>query len=349
MNEKKALIIGVSGQDGPYLARLLLEKGYQVTGTSRNAETASFANLHRLGIKAELGSSPAQTKLMPSGCKDRLRLRTLVPEDPDRVMTLLAELLPDEIYNLSGQSSVGLSFERPLETLASIVGSDLNILEAIRRLALPTRLFNASSGECFGDTGGLAATESSPFKPRSPYAVAKAAAFWQISVYREVYGLFACSALLFNHESPLRPDQFVTRKIIRTVVDIAAGRADRLSLGNIDIERDWGWAPEYVEAMWLMLQRERPEDFIIATGRSFPLRDFVAEAFSLLGLDWREHTSSDPTLLRPTDALVCRADVYRAKKNLGWQARSAMPEVVWMMLADQLQHESPELRDRLDR
>jgi GDPmannose 4,6-dehydratase len=331
MSEKKALIIGISGQDGAYLAELLLAKGYRVIGSSRSADTASFANLVRLGIK------------------DRLTLRTLVPTEPEPVLRLLEELGPDEIYNLSGQSSVGLSFERPLETLASIVTSDLNILEAVRRLQLPVRLFNASSGECFGDTGGLAATELSPFRPRSPYAVAKAAAFWQTSVYREVYGLYACSALLFNHESPLRPDHFVTRKIIKGVVDIAAGRATRLSLGNIAIERDWGWAPEYVEAMWLMLQQEKPDDFIIATGQSFPLGDFVAQAFSLLGLDWQAHTSCDPDLLRPTDAMICRADVYKAKKVLGWQAQSAMPELVRMMLADQLRHESAALRQRLGR
>ena len=311
---KKALITGISGQDGAYLARLLLEKGYRVFGTSRDAAASPFSNLERLGLR------------------ERVELLTMPPHDPARVTALLEQLRPDEIYNLAGQSSVGLSFARPRETIADIVQSDLNLLEAVRVLALPTRIFNASSGECFGDTGGTPADETTPFNPNSPYASAKAASCWQTRVYRRAYGIFACSGLLYNHESPLRPEGFVTRKIIDGALNIAARRETRLTLGNIDIERDWGWAPEYVEAMWLMLQQEKPTDFVIATGHSYPLREFVATAFSLLGLDWREHTSSDPTLLRPGEAPICRADPSRAARVLGWRAKKTMPEVVAAML-----------------
>jgi GDPmannose 4,6-dehydratase len=249
----------------------------------------------------------------------------------------LARHEPHEVYHLAGQSSVGLSFEQPVETLESIALSTLNLLEAIRFLGRPIRYYSAGSSECFGDNGDAASNENTPFRPRSPYAVAKAAAFWQVANYREAYGLFACSGILFNHESPLRPERFVTQKIVRTACRIAAGSAETLHLGNLEIHRDWGWAPEYVHAMWLMLQQPTPQDFVIATGVTYPLADFVAETFQCLGLDWRQHVISDPSLMRPTDLRISRANPARAETVLGWKARLLMPDVVRAMVTAELQ------------
>lgn len=267
---KKALICGISGQDGAYLAHLLLEKGYDVYGTSRDAQMASFSNLQVLGIR------------------DKVKLESMALNDFRSVLQALTKVQPDELYNLAGQSSVGLSFQQPVETLESISVGTLNLLEAIRFMNRPIKLYNACSGECFGDTNRFPADETPPFRPRSPYAVAKAAAFWEVANYREAYGLFACSGILFNHESPLRPERFVTRKIISTACRIAAGSLEKLHLGNISIQRDWGWAPEYVEAMWLMMQQEKPNDFVVATGESHSLEEFVETAFHYFGLDWHD-------------------------------------------------------------
>lgn len=313
--KRTALICGISGQDGSYLAELLLGKGYRVVGTSRDAQMVSFGNLIRLGIR------------------DEVEVASMAMNDFRSVLNVLAKYQPDEIYNLAGQSSVGLSFEQPVETLESISVGTLNLLEGIRFLNREIRLYNAGSSESFGDTGGNPANESTPFRPRSPYAVAKATAFWEVANYREAYGLFACSGILFNHESPLRPERFVTQKIVRTACRIAAGSKERLSLGNINIQRDWGWAPEYVEAMWQMLQLNQPEDFVIATGQTSALADFVAIAFSEAGLDWQEHVDSDASLMRPTDLRVSRADPSYAAKKLDWQARTKMSDVVKKMMA----------------
>jgi len=239
---------------------------------------------------------------------------------------------PDEIYNLAGQSSVSLSFEQPVETQDSIYLGTLNLLEAIRFTGRGIKLYNASSSECFGDLGGQPATEETAFRPRSPYAVAKSAAFWQVSNYREAYNIFACSGILFNHESPLRPERFVTQKIVRSACRIAQGAQNKLQLGNIEIQRDWGWAPEYVEAMYLMLQQESPEDFVIATGQTRKLQDFVAAAFEAVGLDWRQHTMIDQTLFRPTEIMVGRGDASKAAEKLGWKPKYKMAEVVRMMV-----------------
>jgi GDPmannose 4,6-dehydratase len=246
------------------------------------------------------------------------------------------KIQPDEVYNLAGQSSVGLSFQQPVETLESIAQGTLNLLEAIRFTGRPIRLYNAGSSECFGDTD-QPADEGTPFRPRSPYAVAKAAAFWEISNYREAYGIYACSGMLFNHESPLRPERFVTRKIVAAACRIADGSREQLQLGNTAIQRDWGWAPEYVEAMWLMLQQHKPADYVIATGESHSLEEFVEAAFSSVGLDWRKHVVINESLLRPTDISVGRANPVRAKSELGWQARSRMHDVVRMMIAAETQ------------
>jgi GDPmannose 4,6-dehydratase len=315
---KKALICGISGQDGAYLAQLLLAKEYQVVGSSRDAQMSSFANLVRLGVRHQI------------------EVESVALNDFRSVLQAILKIEPDEIYNLAGQSSVALSFQQPVETLESISVGTLNLLEAIRFCGKPIKLYNACSGECFGDITD-AADETTPFRPRSPYAVAKAAAFWEVANYREAYNISACSGILFNHESPLRPARFVTKKIVSAACRIAAGSREKLHLGNIAIQRDWGWAPEYVEAMWLILQQERPDDFVIATGESHSLEEFAATAFAQVGLDWRDHVIIDPSLFRPTEIAISRGNPRKSREALGWQARSKMAEVIRMMVQDGLQ------------
>ena len=316
---KKALICGVSGQDGAYLAQLLLSKGYTVWGTSRDAQVTSFSNLQRLGIR------------------DQVKTASVALNDFRSVLQVLSNADPDEIYNLAGQTSVGLSFEQPVETLESVATGTLNLLEAIRFLGRPVRFYNAGSSECFGDTAGEVASEVTPFRPRSPYGVAKATAFWQVANYREAYNIYACSGILFNHESPLRPERFVTQKIIAGVCRIAAGSGEKLRLGNIDIERDWGWAPEYVEAMYRMLQQDQAEDYVIATGASCRLQDFLAAAFNEVGLDWQNHVVVDKSLYRPTEIMKGRANPQKAEEKLGWRARWGTGDIVREMIAARLQ------------
>lgn len=316
---KKALIFGVSGQDGAYLAQLLINKGYTICGTSRNAQVSSLQNLVRLGI-----------------C-EQLKLESVALNDFRSVLQILSKFQPDEVYNLSGQSSVSLSFDRPVETFESISIATLNVLEALRFIDRPIKFYNAASSECFGDTEGKAADETTPFRPKSPYAVAKASAFWQVANYRKAYDLFACSGILFNHESPLRPERFVTQKIVSAAYRIAQGSKEKLYLGNISIQRDWGWAPEYVKAMWLMLQQEQPDDYVIATGESCKLEDFVAAAFACVGLDWRDRVVIDTSLFRPTEIAVSKGNPAKARKKLGWQAQYKLNDrtVVRMMLQAQ--------------
>ena len=311
---KRALICGVSGQDGAWLAKLLLEKGYHVTGTARDAQMSSFSNLTRLGIR------------------EQVETVSMSMIDFRSVLQVITRVEPDEIYNLAGQSSVALSFEQPVETLESHSTGSLNLLEAIRFLNQPIRFYNACSGECFGDTSGRAANEDTPFRPRSPYAVAKAASFWEIANYRDAYGLYACSGILFNHESPLRPERFVTQKVIAAACRIADGSGEKLQLGNIEISRDWGWAPEYVEAMWLMLQLDAPDDFVIATGRSNSLERFVSCTFESLDLDWQEHVAFDNSLIRPSEILYGCGSPARAKERLGWMPKYEMEDVVRLMV-----------------
>jgi GDPmannose 4,6-dehydratase len=312
---KTALICGISGQDGAYLAQLLVNKGYKVYGTSRDAQISSLQNLEYLGIR------------------NQVKCLSMSLTDFRSVLQVLNQVQPHEIYNLAGQSSVGLSFEQPVETLESIATGTLNLLESIRFIGKPTKLYNAGSSECFGDTCGLPADEDTPFRPRSPYAVAKATAFWEVANYREAYNLFACSGILFNHESPLRPDRFVTQKIISTACRIANGSSKKLVLGNINIERDWGYAPDYAEAMYLMLQQDVPEDFVIATGKTISLSNFIAEAFQILGLNWQEHIVYDLALCRPTDISVSRANPQKAREKLGWIASTDIQETIKIMVA----------------
>jgi GDPmannose 4,6-dehydratase len=310
----RALICGISGQDGTYLAELLLRKGYTVIGTSRDAQTSSFSSLARLGIAGQI------------------QLESMATYDFRSVLHLLRKAEADEIYNLAGQSSVGLSFGQPVETLDSIIAGTLNILESIRFLGKPTRFYNAGSGECYGNTEPSGAVEDAPFRPRSPYAVAKSTAYWLVANYREAYGLHAMTGILFNHESPIRPQRFVTRKVIATACRIARGSGEKLTLGNLQIRRDWGWAPEYVEAMWKMLQCEQPHDFIIATGVSHSLEEFVKQAFAELDLDWRDHTVVSDALLRPSDISDGKGNAAKAERLLGWKAKAHMKEVISMMV-----------------
>lgn len=317
---KRALICGISGQDGAYLASLLLAKGYAVFGTTRDVGVASFANLRRLGIF------------------DRIQFESVALTDFRSVLQAMIKTDPDEIYNLAGQSSVALSFEQPVETMESIGIATLNLLEAIRFTGKPVKFYNAGSSECFGNTDSRAADESTPFRPRSPYAVAKAAAFWEVANYREAYGLFACSGVLFNHESPLRPGRYVTRKIVKAAIDQSRGRGEKLRLGNIKIRRDWGWAPEYVEAMWKMLQQERADDYVIATGRCNSLEAFIEQAFHCVGLDWRDHVEIDRSLFRPIDLEISYGNPAKARQVLGWEAHHSMQDVVRMMVQSELGH-----------
>ena len=306
---KRALIIGISGQDGAYLARLLLQKGYEVHGTSRDHEMTPFTNLARLGIT------------------NRVALRSLSTTDFRSVITTLQAVEPDEIYHLAGQSSVGLSFSYPVETFESISVGTINILECLRLFKHPARFYSAGSSECFGNTEEPA-TEETPFRPRSPYATAKAAAQYAVANYREAYGMFACTGILFNHESPLRPLRFVTKKIVSTAAKIAKGSREKLRLGNLDIYRDWGWAPEYVDAMWRILQHEAPEDFVISTGEMHSLREFAGSVFSSLGLRADDHVELDPSLLRPSDIARSFGNAGKAHSLLQWKARSGFSEIV---------------------
>ena len=315
----KAVICGVTGQDGAYLSELLLSKGYQVVGTSRDAESARVGNLKRLGIA------------------DQVPIVSTTLTDFRSVMQLLTKYEPDELYNLAGQSSPSLSFEQPVETLESIGQGTITLLEAIRFTGSPVRLYNAGSSECFGDAAEPC-DEQTPFRPRSPYAVAKSTAHWAVANYRDAYGLFACTGILFNHESPLRSTRFVTRKIVVAACQIAAGSGEQLNLGNIDVERDWGWAPEYVGAMWRMLQQPEARDFVIATGHTCALRDFVALAFERVGLDWQKHVKYNPALVRPSDIRRGQGNPRLAEQLLGWHAEILVEGVVSRMVqAEQAQ------------
>ena len=313
VSRRVALIAGITGQDGAYLARFLLGKGYAVHGTSRDAALARRDGLVALGI-----------------C-DKVSLHSMSPADFQSVAQVIEAVAPDEIYNLSGQSSVSLSFSQPAETLSGIALGTLNMLETLRRLGR-VRFYNAGSSECFGDTGTHAANEQTAFRPKSPYGVAKAAAISLVANYRESYGLFACSGLLFNHESPLRPSRFVTRKITAAAARIRAGSQERLALGNLSIRRDWGWAPDYVEVMWRMLQRDQPDDFVVASGVAHSLEEFVASAFLEVGLNWQDHIDYDPSLVRSSDIMYSLGDPSKAAEALDWRPTVKLSEIVARMI-----------------
>ena len=310
---KTALITGIGGQDGAYLARLLLNKGYKVFGTSRDAGISGFGSLVRLGIIGQVG------------------LLSMAPHDFKSTLTVISKVQPDEIYHLAGQTSVGLSFEQPSETIESITIGTLNILEALRFLKMPAKFYHASSSECFGDTKGEPANENTLFNPVSPYAVAKSSAHWLVRNYRDAHGMFAVNGILFNHESELRPERFVTQKVVRAASRIAQGSTEKLTLGALSISRDWGWAPEYVEAMWLMLQVDQADDFVIATGQANTLKDFVDQTFVCFGLDWTQYVEHDDNLMRPNEIVLSQGNPEKARKLLGWQATKNMNDVIKML------------------
>lgn len=315
---KTALIAGVTGQDGAYLSHYLLQRGYRVIGTSRDAQNCDVHRLKRLGIHSDI------------------EMVSLAPNDFRSVLKILSSIQPDEIYNLAGQTSVGLSFEQPVECMESIAGGTLNFLEVIRYLNTSCRLFSAGSTECFGDTNGEPANETTALKPRSPYGVAKSTSFWQVANYRDAYGIFSCTGILSNHESPLRPGRFVTKKIVEGVKEIKRGLAQDLHLGNLDVSRDWGWAPEYVEAMYLMLQADQPRDYIIASGKTTSLLEFVRLAFEAAGLDYQDYLVRDNTFLRPSDLSFSCMDPSKIATDLGWRAQATTAEIVKRIYEEQL-------------
>jgi GDPmannose 4,6-dehydratase len=315
---RKALICGISGQDGAYLSEFLLSKGYEVFGGSRDATTNNFGNLKRLNIF------------------NQVQLVSINLTDFRSTLQTINKIRPDEIYNLSGQSSVGLSFEQPIETFESICIGTLNILEAIRFCDTSIKFYNAGSSECFGNSPTEMCDENTLFKPKSPYGIAKASAHWQVVNYREAYNLFAVNGILFNHESPLRPERFVTQKVIKAVTEIAAGKLNKLEVGNIDIVRDWGWAPDYVKAMWLMLQQETPDDFVISTGTGHSLKEFIGMAFKCVNLDLEDYLIINQSLFRPTDLQRVVGNPEKARKILGWSSNHDLEWIVSEMFANKI-------------
>lgn len=315
---KTALITGITGQDGSYLAELLLEKGYQVHGLIRRASTF---NTHRID---HLYQDPHEGDAS-------LRLHYSDLTDGSRIVTLMDEIHPDEVYHLAAQSHVRVSFDEPEHT-GDVTGiGTTRLLEAIRMIGLDCRFYQASTSEMFGATPPPQ-NETTPFYPRSPYGAAKVYAYWMTRNYREAYGIFATNGILFNHESPRRGETFVTRKITRAVADIALGRADHVYLGNLDAVRDWGYAPEYVEGMWRMLQADEPDDFVLATGKASTVKDFVKAAFQHVGLDWEKYVRFDERYLRPTEVDALVGDASKAEEKLGWIAKTRTPELARIMV-----------------
>lgn len=315
---QKALITGITGQDGSYLADLLLNKGYEVHGLIRRSSTF---NTHRLD----------HIYVDPHDPKGKLYLHYGDLNDGGQLSNLVYNIHPDEIYHLGAQSHVRVSFDMP-EFTGDITGlGTTRILEAIRRSGIKTRFYQASSSEMFGDAPAPQ-NEDTPFRPRSPYAAAKVYAYWMAKNYREGYNMFACNGILFNHESPLRGETFVTRKITRALARIKFGLQDKLYLGNLNAKRDWGYAPDYVKAMWLMLQQDDPQDFVIATGQSHSVKEFLEEAFSYADLDWKEYVEIDPKYFRPTEVELLLGDAGRAQKILGWEPEVGFKELVRLMV-----------------
>lgn len=316
---KKALITGITGQDGSYLAELLLEKGYEVHGIIRRASTFNTERIDHLYQDPHI-----------NGVKLFLHYGDIA--DSTNLIKLLYRLEPDEIYHLAAQSHVRVSFDIP-EYTGDVTGiGTIRILEAIRETGLKTRFYQASSSEMFGKVRDTPQSEITPFYPRSPYGAAKVYAYWVTVNYRESYGMFACNGILFNHESPRRGETFVTRKITRAAAHIKAGLQDKLYLGNLDAKRDWGYAKEYVEAMWLMLQQDEPDDYVIATGETHSVEQFLEEAFSYAGLDWRKHVEVDPKYYRPAEVDLLVGDSRKAKKKFGWEARTTFKSLVQLMM-----------------
>ena len=316
---KKALITGITGQDGSYLAEFLLEKGYEVHGIIRRASTFNTARIDHLYQDPHINGV-------------RLFLHYGDIADSTNLIKLLYRIQPDEVYHLAAQSHVRVSFDIP-EYTGDVTGlSTIRILEAIRETGGKAKFYQASSSEMFGMVQDVPQRETTPFYPRSPYGVAKLYAHWVTVNYREAYGMFACSGILFNHESPRRGETFVTRKITRAVAQIKAGLQEKLYLGNLEAKRDWGYAKEYVEAMWLMLQQDAPDDYVIATGETHSVKEFLVEAFSHAGMDWRPYVELDPAYLRPAEVELLVGDASKARRILGWQPTVTFEGLVRLMV-----------------
>lgn len=317
--DKRTLITGVTGQDGAYLAKLLLEKGYRVYGTYRRLSTPNFWRLQYLGIF------------------DSIELIPIDLVDSPSIIEAIELSQPDEIYHLAAQSFVGASFGQPLGA-GEITGLGVaRVLEAIRHINPKIKFYNASTSELFGSSTSEVQNLDTPFEPASPYAAAKLYGHWMTRIYREAYKIFACNGTLFNHESPLRGLEFVTRKISNAAAQIALGLTDELRLGNMEAKRDWGYAPEYVESMWLILQQDKPDDYIIATGESHSVGEFTKQAFSQLGLDYKKYVKTDERFFRPLDLGILKGDYSKARKILGWEPRTKFVQLVEIMVNEDLE------------
>ena len=312
MAERTALITGLTGQDGAYLADFLLTQGYRVVGMVRRSSTENFERIEHL---------PGRVEICQADLLDQLSL-----------INLLRQVRPQEVYNLASQSFVPTSFEQPVLTAEFTALGVTRMLEAVRLVDREIRFYQASSSEMFGKAQEVPQTERTPFHPRSPYGVAKVYGHWITVNYRESYGLFACSGILFNHESPRRGKEFVTRKVTDGVARIKRGLADKLSLGNLEARRDWGYAGDYVEAMWRMLQQPTPDDYVIATGQTHPVRELCEIAFAHAGLDWQEHVIVDPTFVRPAEVDLLLGDASKANRVLGWQPKVSFRQLIEMMV-----------------
>ena len=314
---KKALITGITGQDGSYLVELLLKKDYEVLGILRRSSSFHTSRIDHLYEDPH----------------ERPRLRLIYGDltDGSNLSSIVNEVKPDEVYNLGAQSHVRVSFDTPIYTVDTDALGTLRLLEAIRGMEKPAKFYQASSSEMYGKAVETPQTENTPFYPRSPYGCAKVYSYWQTINYREAYGLFACNGILFNHESPRRGETFVTRKITRAATRIKLGLQDKLYLGNVDAKRDWGFAGDYVEMMWLMLQHDKPDDYVIATGESHSVREFLDEVFGHLDLDWQKYVEIDPRYFRPTEVDCLLGDAGKAKRVLGWKPKVTFKELAKIM------------------
>ena len=332
---KRALITGITGQDGSYLAELLLSKGYEVHGLIRRSSTFNTSRIDHLYVD-------------PHEEGARLFLHYGDLSDGARLVTLLSQIQPDEVYNLGAQSHVRVSFDEPEHTGNTTGVGSIRLLEAVRLAGLDCRYYQASSSEMFGATPPPQ-NEETPFYPRSPYGAAKVYSYWVTKNYREAYGLFAVNGILFNHESPRRGETFVTRKITRAVARIKAGVEQHLYMGNLDAVRDWGYAPEYVEGMWRMLQADEPDDYALATGQPYSVRDFLKVAFEHAGLNWEDHVKFDERYLRPTEVDALIGDATKAQEKLGWKARVHTPELARIMVDADIEALTHEGRPWIDK
>ncbi|HPC96601.1 MAG TPA: GDP-mannose 4,6-dehydratase [Sedimentisphaerales bacterium] len=315
---RKAFITGITGQDGSYLVEFLLAKGYEIWGLIRRSSSFNTGRIDHLY------QDPHE--------QPRLRLVYGDMTDGSNLAALIGEIKPDEVYNLAAQSHVRVSFDQPIYSVNVVGLGTLRLLEAIRSCGLPVRFYQASSSEMYGRVVETPQTEKTPFYPRSPYACAKVYGFWQTVNYREAYGLFACNGILFNHESPRRGETFVTRKITRAATRIKCGLQQKLYLGNLDAKRDWGFAGDYVKAMWLMLQQDQPDDYVIATGHTHSVREFLDEVFGYLDLDWHPYVQIDPRYFRPSEVDLLQGDASKARKRLNWEPRVGLRELARMMV-----------------